>query len=332
MLNNMNWIRGIATILIVLGHVRDGVSYTPTSSQDIYMQMALLEASCIFIAISGFFFQLNMEKYTMSVYFSKKINNVIIPYLVISLPAILIYVLKIKTEHSWMDMDVFYDSPVPLQILTMIFTGAHLGPLWFIPALFFIYLAAPLLKELSRSHYFPAIAISSIAVFFITSRPENNSNPILAAIHFMPMYLAGMYFCKVRDKIKSTTGFYLFTTTTIILSITSSHFTSLFGIQKLSLFFALYYFFLAHENIIHKNKHIPRALGTVGMYSFSIYFLHGYFVGAYRILSEHITPDQFINYLLILSLLTTATILPCIGIVSFAKKMIGNKSRLIFGT
>lgn len=333
MLSHVNWIRGIAALMIVFIHMADGMLYDLNSAENLAINLLAKSATCVFVAISGFFFQLNLPKYSYLDYLSKKLTNVIIPYVLISIPAILIYVLKFKTEHVWIDMEAFYAMPVILQFLFMLVTGAQLGPLWFIPALALIYLIAPLLKLLSEQRIFPLIAAAGILLFLDTSRPENNSNPIYAAIHFVPIYLLGMLFCQHRVKFGKRAYIYIFGAAVIGLSVLASYEKMFFGLQKTALFFFLYSLLLVHQQrIITDLPRLAKTLSLIGLCSFSIYFLHGYFAGFYRALSDHITPDHFETYMLLRVALTTITILACIAITLLIKRMAKQRSRLLIGS
>lgn len=333
MLSHVNWIRGIAALLIVFIHMADGLLYELDNAESLAIDMLAKGATCIFVAISGFFFQLNLPKYSYGDYLSKKINNVIIPYILISIPAILIYVLKFKTEHVWIDMDAFYAMPVVEQFLFMLATGAQLGPLWFIPALALIYLIAPLLKILSEQRTFPLVAAAGILLFLATSRPDNNSNPLYAAIHFVPIYVLGMLFCQHRKALGSRASLYVFGAAVLVLSVVAGYERIFFGLQKTALFFFLYALLLIYqEHITHHLPWLAKTLTLIGLCSFSIYFLHGYFAGLYRAINDHIQPEHFITYLLVRLLLTSITVGVCVGITLLIKKVAKRRSRLLIGS
>ncbi|WP_407309891.1 acyltransferase family protein [Pseudomonas sp. nanlin1] len=333
MLTHINWIRGIAIVLIVFIHMADGLVYNLGPVETIAISLLTKEATCIFVVVSGFFFQLNIDKYSYQVYLTKKINNVIIPYILISIPAILIYVLEFKTEHKWVDMPAFYSKPVIDQVLFMLGTGAHLGPLWFIPALALLYLVAPLLKALSKTPVFPLLVGMGAVFFALTERPENDSNPLLAAVHFLPIYLLGMLFCQHRQRLQAPRFIPVFAALFLILSVMSCYDMNLIGLQKAALCFLLYGTLLAYrEYIERRHGRIAEWLSLIGTYSFSIYFIHGYFAGAFRIISDYLTFDQFFSYLGARILLTVVTVLACIAITQCVKNVAKRNSRILIGS
>lgn len=334
MLDNINWIRGIAAALIVFIHMADGIDYPLDDNELLLIETLVKGATCIFVTISGFFFQLNIGKYRYGNYLAKKLNNVIIPYVLISLPAIAIYLLKLKTEHVWIDMEVFYSWPLVGQFLFLLATGAHLGPLWFIPALALIYLCAPLLYWLSRQRWFPLVAVLGIFLFVATDRPEHNSNPLMAAIHFIPIYLLGMLFCQYRQVIQNHTQLYtgVFTLLLLGLSIIAAYDKTYYGLQKVSLFALLYILLLKHQSWLYRRAWLSNTLALMGVYSFTLYFLHGYFAGLFRMFNGHLHPDNFALYLLLRLLLTVLTIGICIGITFCVKRLTKHHSRLLIGS
>ena len=334
MLDNLNWIRGIAATMIVFIHMADGLEYPLNDAQILLIETLVKGSTCIFVAISGFFFQLNSGKYRYRSYLAKKLNNVIIPYVLISLPAIAIYLLKLKTEHVWLDLDAFYTWPLVFQILFMLATGAHLGPLWFIPALALIYLSAPLLYGLSRQRWFALAALLGIVLFIATDRPEHNANPLLAAIHFVPIYLLGMLFCQYRTALQSrlrlASG--CFALLLVVLTVVCAYDKSYYGLQKFCLFALLYLVLLHQQERISRYPWLAGSLSLVGIYSFTLYFLHGYFAGLYRMFSDYLQPPDFAVYLLLRLLLTLVTIAICIGITYCVKRVAKQHSRLLIGS
>ncbi|MDG1579402.1 acyltransferase [Pseudomonas sp. GOM6] len=334
MLDNVNWIRGIAAAMIVFIHMADDFDYQLNDSQRLLLDLLVKSSTCIFVAISGFFFQLNSGKYRYGSYLAKKLNNVIIPYVLISLPAVALFLLKLKTEHVWIDIQTFYTWPMLAQFVFLLATGAHLGPLWFIPALALIYLCAPLLYWLSRRRGFPLIALLGIYLFVATDRPENNANPVMAAVHFIPIYLLGMLFCQYRTAIQQRTRLYawIFALLLLALSLMAAYDKSYFGLQKFCVFALLYLVLLRQQEWFYRNPWLADTLSLVGVYSFTLYFLHGYFAGRYRMFGEYLQPDTFPLYLLQRLLLTLATIAICIGITYCVKRVAKQHSRLLIGS
>lgn len=113
-----------------------------------------------------------MPRYEVKKFYASKFKNVILPYLIISIPAISIYVLGLKKEHNWVDINELMKHSILYILIFFYATGANLGPLWFIPMLSLIFLRSIPLKMLgeNRKNILYA-AVFSIVVILFTSRP-----------------------------------------------------------------------------------------------------------------------------------------------------------------
>lgn len=333
MLRHINWIRGMAILLIVFIHMGGGINYVLDPAENMITDLLVKEATCIFVVVSGFFFQLNIDKYSYREYLFKKVTNVIIPYILVSIPAILIYTMKFKTEHNWVNMSVFYSHSLVEQFLFMLGTGAQLGPLWFIPALTMIYLLAPALRSLSKSRLFPWIVALALVSFLMTSRPPNDSNPVLAALHFLPIYMLGMLFCQHRERLGQAKYIPVFAVLLILLTLGAWYDEHALGLQKACLGMLLYGVLLTYQRPLEERyTRTTQAMTVVGTYSFSIYFMHGYFAGAYRIVSEWLSPQHFVTYLLLRVALTVFTVCFCLAITQGVKSVFKQNSRILIGS
>src|SRR5690606_14373892 len=130
-----------------------------------FMNVIFGSMSILFFFISGYLFQHLSGKFEYKTYLQRKFNNVILPYIIISIPAIIVSVWIIPQDGMW---DWFYTSPKWVQILLFYATGKHLEPLWFVPAVTLIYLVAPLLLKIDRhpTAYWviPLLLIVSVAI------------------------------------------------------------------------------------------------------------------------------------------------------------------------
>ncbi|HBR2839426.1 TPA: acyltransferase family protein [Klebsiella pneumoniae] len=88
-LNYIHSIRGIAAFFIVLIHCN--IFMSKEGMLNAFFYHFLTEWTAIFLLISGFLFQFLLPKYEFSSFMKKKITNVILPYIIVSIPAILIY-------------------------------------------------------------------------------------------------------------------------------------------------------------------------------------------------------------------------------------------------
>ena len=101
-LNYLHHFRGFAILLIVGVHCRTSIAWPQESiTHDVFFY-ALDFATILFVFISGFLFQyLNQQNLDYPSYLLKKIKHVIIPYVIVSIPAIADK-LFIETDAPWM--------------------------------------------------------------------------------------------------------------------------------------------------------------------------------------------------------------------------------------
>jgi surface polysaccharide O-acyltransferase-like enzyme len=103
------------------------------------------DGTAYFIFIAGFLFQYLSKKYAYGDYLKKKFNNVILPYLIISIPAIFYCISQGKVSNDVWFKDFFPSWPLPYQVVALYSTGGHLYTLWFIPMIAIFYVISPLL-------------------------------------------------------------------------------------------------------------------------------------------------------------------------------------------
>ena len=88
-------LRTIAIVLVVTSHVRDIFPATDVVKSD-SVGLLTRHINLIFTFVAGFLFQHLLVSYRYPDYLRKKIRNVILPYLIVSIPAILAYYAGIK--------------------------------------------------------------------------------------------------------------------------------------------------------------------------------------------------------------------------------------------
>ena len=134
-LNYINVFRGLAILLIIMGHTMQ------FGKNDSLAHIVNCEIICggtaLFIFISGFLFQHLSYKYEFKNYMKKKWTNVVMPYLITSIPG-LVFCLYCPAayKNAFMGLNPF------IQVLALLTIGrVHNIPTWFIPmiVIFFIF-------------------------------------------------------------------------------------------------------------------------------------------------------------------------------------------------
>lgn len=328
----INNLRAVAILMIVLGHafstLNDPVG-TATSVANI-----VSKSTFIFVFIAGFLFQKQMASFDFGAYLRNKLLNVVLPYLVVSIPGVIIYAFGFKLHHVWLDMDWLLQKHLLLRGIILLGTGAHLGPLWFIPMICLFYLMAPILVRLpNQTARIGAFAIALTASIII-GRSTNNHNILQNAVYFLPAYLLGMI-CAVDESIFrriSNISSYLLV---VVLLALIGYYTTFDVVTELEapigLLLALILVSVFSANMTKFNT----ALDVIARLSFFLFFVHGYPMSVFRSLeakynlsgSWQSLPVQLTE----VSLIWAATCVFCIALFVVIKLGVGSKSRVLVG-
>lgn len=340
-------LRGLAILFIVGVHVR-GYRWDWEPGDKAYEFFVALfdNGTVLFVFIAGFLFQhLTYENLNFKKYFGQKLKVVILPYLVISIPILLLRLTR-GGESLPLPGD-FESNTVVYKTIYYLATGLHMVPLWFMPMIFLIYLSAPALHAADNKtfykYYFPIIFLLGMFTF----RPVNNANPVLAYFHFIPLYLTGMWASANKNKIIQYSNQLLIPLVSAYLIITALELTDVISLDKRMSFEKVLNNQLIHFNIyvfkavllcfilmmiFHKLGNIRiKWIDLLGTYSFGIYFIHYYFISGFRaiinregtlLLYDVLIFTGFYLIVIILSILT----------VHVVKKITGHYSRYIIGS
>ncbi|MBV1889233.1 MAG: acyltransferase [Proteobacteria bacterium] len=321
--------RGIAILIVVAAHCQD---IFPSNSiiHDHYFQNLFRHINLIFIFISGFLFQYLSGNFKFSVFIKKKLQYVIIPYIIISIPAMLIYLFEIKQNHIFLDLHSFSDSKLYLSCYFLL-TGTHLGPLWFIPMMFIFYLISPILCKLDR---LPKLYLTIIPLLFISlyiGRSEHSANPIQNFVFYLPVFLLGMLCSHYKDKIIPIIKSNLVIINLVwVLGVFSPE--DMIALDSI-IFLTKIFFCAGIIGVLSKYEELisSKNINKLANASFGIFFVHGYFVGATRMLMPNSSLSAPIEILIYITYLTTVIFLSVIS-VWIVQKITGKNSRLIIGS
>lgn len=276
--------------MIIAGH---------TLSVGHHIQFYLFENNTVaFVFISGFLFQYLSYKFEYKNYLKKKFLNVILPYIITSIPGI-IYIMDYKRTNP---LD---DFPNYIQPILMLLTGIlHNPPTWFIIMIsFFFIISAPLLfleKKNILYKLLPVLLLITVLVprASITGYPNQSFNSmqvflnyykqiLLCSVNLFSVYVLGMFFSAHKDKINNINLKYLFT-----LMITIFFLTVYFGmhlhfinttIDKIIFSIFILTLFKKYEPIIQTKPLITKGLNALAKYSFGLFFIHIYVLRIFEI-------------------------------------------------
>jgi surface polysaccharide O-acyltransferase-like enzyme len=340
-------LRGLAILIIVGAHVRGFGHHWATNYDDFqYLRSLFDNGTILFVFIAGFLFpHLTHNNFKFGSYFTQKMKVVILPYVLISIPVIF-YRVHLE-NHRMIWAPTFHENPIVVKWFLYFVTGMHLAPVWFIPMIFLVYLTSPLLHRLDNAKfynvYFPVVFIAGMFTF----RPQYNANPILACLHFLPIYMTGMWASFNRKKLfqlgnKLVIPLVIVYIMLSVLDVSQTiRFPKEFGFEQILSGEGFYFNTLTFKTIVfcfvllllfhHYANNKLKFLYVLADYSFGIFFVHQFFIIAVRaILPRFSIPDDYtfsgfsVFYLFV--------ILASLATVWIVKTVTGNKSRYLIGS
>lgn len=343
-LNYVNNLRGIAILLIISWHCTGLVG--PFLSQEIYNAIAVIlrDGTIVFVFISGFLFQYLSKKYKYSKFIKSKFLYVLMPYLLVSIPAIL-YMVYFSNMFENVNLDLLpaiFQSlymlyPNVLEIIFLYFTGGyHLGPLWFIPMICIFYIISPLLIRLDKWKYFYCFLPFFLLLPFFVSRGINIFDNFL---YFLPVYLYGMFFSKYRDFIMTIIEkrlilviltfvtfsilSFIYRNTDFLTNSVIEHDIYIFW-QKLFLSSLLIYLCYKYDSLL------GRSFDFLAKASFGLFFTHQYLILILiRLFDFSKFSNGYLIFILFLSIIFVTSLSSFFLLIS--KKLFKNRSRLLIG-
>lgn len=326
---HVNNFRGAAILLIVLTHCLSVYEVQPEIFR--YLDSAIGNDTFYFVAIAGFLFSFTTNDFSYGRFMFGKFKAIILPYLVLSIPAIAIYCLGIKTDHAWMDMDWFSSLNPVFQVGFLYATGAHLGPLWFIPMIITLFALSPLFVLLKdRIGALAIVFLLSVVVGVIVGRPESDKFPELESVYFLPAFLLGMllaarpglYRTHAKGAVFVALVLLVFSASLPMLGDASHAFKMrlhlLIELVMSVCLFSLFYAFMNHRT---------RWLDLFARISFFIFFVHGYFVAVFRLIDSHFLAD--VPALVTLPVYFAATVLLSVASFVVLKILLRDRSRTL---
>jgi probable poly-beta-1,6-N-acetyl-D-glucosamine export protein len=344
-------LRGIAILYVVGVHSRaflpEWLSHPEVNRVfDTFLDPSEGNGTVLFLFIGGFLFQhLTHKNYVFKKYIEQKFKVIILPYILISIPLILF---RLNTNFESLALpDGFGQRPVIYQAVFYIVTGAHMAPFWFISTIVLFYLSSPLLHVLDNEKFYRYIFPFVFLTCLFTYRPEHNANPLLSYLHYLPIYLTGMWASFNKDKITAVAPglLYILVASYVCLSVLdlsgweniSRHLTfqqvlsnGMF-VVNIYIFKAVILAFMLMLTLYQlQNIEIP-FLEMLGHYSFGIFFVHYIFISITRKFMElvavtiNFSVPAYVAYFLFILALSSGT-------VFLVKKVAGRYSRYVIGS
>jgi probable poly-beta-1,6-N-acetyl-D-glucosamine export protein len=349
-LSYLHNLRGLAILYVVAVHCRAFVPewlIHPSVNRffDTFLDPTEGNGTVLFLFIGGFLFQhLTHNNFEFRKFIEQKFKVIMLPYLLISIPLIII---RLVTPFESLSLPQnFDDHSVAYKVVHFILTGAHMPPFWFISTIVLFYFTAPLLHLCDRPFFykyiFPFIFLSCL----FTYRPAHNANPLLAYLHYIPIYITGMWASFNREKILAVAPNLLYILIACYVSLCAldlmgwenhSRETTFEQVLQGSIVVNIYIFkavilcFMLMLMLYHLRHQKMPFIELLGDYSFGIFFIHYLYISVLRKLVEimniHIDfsmPAYLIFTIMILGMST--------GTVYLVKKLSGRYSRYLIGS
>lgn len=321
-LNYMHNFRGIAIVFIVAGHCISAFDWEKNFLLSIVLRIFIQNGTVLFVFIAGFLFQHLSYKYDFKTYMRSKWNNVLLPYIILSVPAIVKAVFIVNNKG-------FYEYPKIFQIFLFYITGRHLGPLWFIPMIALYYIISPILIKSDRSN----VIYYLLPLWLIISSiiPRNDLSVPQCFVHFFSVYVGGMFCSKYKEQVlnfieKYFVSILILFTAILALDVYMAYVGS--RLMVLNLWSKLILCLILMGALYRYDGVVKERFKYLAEISFGIYFIHSYVISVFsKIIPDHSISGNLIFYSLYASSAIAFTSL----LLAIAKKVLGGRSRSIVG-
>lgn len=318
--------RGMAALFIVATHTLSVFDWTSSSELGRVLKYLFANGTLFFLFISGFLFEYLSDDIRLLPYWGKKLKFVVLPYLLVSIPAIWLFAFRMEREGL---REGFYQQPGWMRVVELIVTGGHLAPFWFIPTVVCFYLASPVLRALFRrdAAFWLLLPLFLLPYFF-----DREPNPLLNLVHFLPVWVLGMACCRFRNVVEIMLPRAWLGLTVVVVGLTVLELMTTKGthsylgyVQKCAMTLCLL------AILIRGRRWASTLFSTLGTLSFGIYFLHSYVISAakqaLKALSLSAPEGNAVSLVVGVAVITLLTTL----LVRAVRASLGARSRFVIG-
>lgn len=176
---------GLAIMFIVATHCMSIFGWENTPVLRDVLVRVVANGTVFYLFIAGYLFDHLSSRYRLRAYWATKIKFVVVPYVLVSIPAIFIFTFLIQREG----LDVaFYDQPQWKQVFDFLITGKHLAPFWFIPTIIVFYAFSSVLRVIFSYRK----AYLALPLLFLAGALVPRGNAFQSFVHFLPIWVLGM--------------------------------------------------------------------------------------------------------------------------------------------
>jgi len=349
-LHYIHFFRGLAILFIVGLHACISLNWGASVLSKKIILVLFNNGTVLFVFISGYlFYHLSKDRFDYLDYLKKKFLFVILPYLIVSVPALIDkFFIDKMGDHWWMDHG-FGQKSLLAKLIILLVTGRHMGVFWFIPMISVLYIFSPLILRFAKSKSFLFIAPLIIIYGMFSFKFGYYANIGLSLIYFVPVYLFGIWVYRIHDVIFEHAKVIIIGGATVYLSmslleilewipfddlirirdgyVTYEGFKLNYNKLKMEILcvFALVLFYKMSDWKMPMLK-------LLGDYSFGIFFVHLYIIEILRLLDRggiaKISPLNLIIFIPYYLYIAITTVL----IVRFVKYILKDNSRYFIGS
>ena len=337
--------RALAILIIVAGHAVAVFQWREHVPLATFLLDLFENGTVLFVFISGYLFQYleRPDHFRYGRFLEKKLLYVVLPYLIVSTPAVVHALLRYKITSSYPQLK---GTSLGYQALWLYAKGgAHLNyALWFIPMIALYYVAAPLFIGLARRPRLQRIALVLIPVSLLAHRPSYpNLDTLQLALYYLSAYVAGMYVCQRRDRLEPLLDEWCGWLGAVFVLLTIGHwwlspYHGNYGARHLFSFerglidwlflqkLALALFLLGLMYRVRSNSF--RLLDVLATLSFTIFFVHMYALHAVRVVTRGAPLEGTLWRWL--AVVIGAVAVSAAG-AALGRRVFGSRSRLLIG-
>lgn len=326
--------RGIAIVFVMLSHIG---SFSTLGDTGKYIVFLFSDATTWFVFISGYLFAYleSSENFDFKKYASKKLKFVVMPYAILSIPAV--------SAGLYFDRHILYNlSSFEYILWSLSVGGSVVAPMWFIPMIVLFFLSSPIFFRMNNKYFLFIVTFVLLLFSVFSARPFGNQNPIFSFFHFLGFYVLGIYLYHLRFAIQklsknsalaiSMSGLILFLTTLFLcvkeweLGAYYSFYAQIgkFNPMQLGKFFLLLSVFIFLEQF--GNFH-NKYLSYFAKISFGLFFIHGFYMLVFNrfglVIAKSSASRLFLELLVVVFLSIVS--------VALLKKILGKSSRYVIG-
>lgn len=337
--------RALAIVIIVAGHAVFTLVWSEDSRVHDFLLDLLDGGTVLFVFVAGFLFHHLAGRFAYRDYLSKKATNVLLPYLIVSTPAVVITVMFTDLPGRFPELAGTSEGYQAAWLL--IKGGATFNyPLWFVPMIALFYLAAPVFIQFIR-HPRLYLVLAGLVPYSMLAHRSSELDTLTIAAYFLPAYLLGMWTSQYRERIEVVLDRYWAALGTAFLGavaamfLLSGHHGNYYGAfpfsqehgpidwmfpQKLLLCFVL----------LALTRRLDGMLGDrlrfLGDASFTIFFVHGYALVGFAVVWNRLTGAPPAGSLAAALALTAGVVLATLAGTAIVKRLVGRPSRYLIGS